>query len=258
MARVGYCSICNSWLGVKKYENSQISPDIDWYNWVYDNIGQLLSIAPTIKEFNQTTYIKNIKNISESCGLSLRSLAKEINVSHYAISGWISGNKPRLSNILALSFKIGHSVYEVFTNDIGYSNVELRYDVTAIKKKDRNRKVNMCELKKALDYGISSNNGVTLNKLSTQFGIKHSTIEKYFPMEVIKLKASYEEYLRNSKLNKSKLIKNTMKLLLQRGIFPSRKALTREFGKRIINNDYYKEVWKETLEELGCTIDEDI
>lgn len=44
-----------------------------------------------------------------------------------------------------------------------------------------------------------------------------------------------------------------MKSLLLRGIYPRRKAISREFGKRTVTNDDEKEVWLEALEELGCT-----
>ena len=260
LARVGFCSKCNSWLGTKKYEIGRISPiDADWYNWAYENIGQLLSIAPTIKEIKHTTYINNIKKICETYNLSIRNLAKEINVNHVTINKWILGNnKPCLSNILVLSFLTGHSVYEFITKEIEFPKGELFYKGMMIRKNNRNKKVNICELKKALEDGISTNNGVSLHKISIQFGIKPFTIKKYFPTEVTKLKENYNKYLNDCRLNKSMLIKNTMKLLWQRGIFPSRKALTRELGKRVINNDYYKKVWKDTLEELGCTINEDI
>lgn len=44
-----------------------------------------------------------------------------------------------------------------------------------------------------------------------------------------------------------------MKDLKNNGIYPSRKAVKRVYGKNIIFNDYFKKIWIETLEELGLT-----
>lgn len=253
LARVGYCNNCKAWLGLKKYENSQISREnIEWNNWVYNNIGQLIIVVPTIKGISNLSFSKNIINIMESHNLSQKCFSDELNVSSETIRYWLCGGKPILSHVLGLSFKLGYSVHDILTKELNTRNMVFHSDRVILKKK-RNKKIDMNELKKAFDEAISSNNGVSLCKLSIRFGIKISTIKKYFPKEATKLKTSYNEYVEKRKLDRLMLIKDTMKLLMQMGIFPSRKALSRQLGKRTVTNDEERRVWFETLEELGFT-----
>ena len=247
-SRVGYCSKCNYWLGLRSDENAQIPLINDeWHNWVYDNVGQLLTVLPIIEEANLIKFRKNLSRLN----ISMRRICKEINVSHGLIRNW-GGSKPCLTDVLGLSFKVGYSVYELLTQDIEtFTDVFLNRKIVTKNKNFRNI-TDIKELKRALDEAIS-NNGVSLTKLSKQVNTKNATIKKYFPKEFEILKVNYNKFLRVQKEEKINLIKNTMKLLIHNGVYPSRKALRCELGKDIVRCEEEIRVWKETLQELGCT-----
>ncbi|EMS70529.1 TniQ family protein [Ruminiclostridium cellobioparum] len=247
-SRVGYCSKCNYWLGLSGYENGKIPlVNDEWHTWSYDNIGQLLAVLPILKGANLLQFRKNIGGLN----ISMKRICNEINVTYGLPYKWAEV-KPCLSDVLRLSFKVGYFVYELLTQDIEtFTDLFLNRKIIMKNKSFRN-KTDIKELKRDLDEAISKN-GVSLTKLSNQVNIKNATIKKYFPKEVEILKENYNNYLKVQKKEKLSLIKNTMKLLLHKGVFPSKNAIKYELGKDIVRCEEEIRVWKETLEELGCT-----
>ena len=252
LSRIGYCDKCNSWLGLKKHENCLI-PIIneDWQNWVYDNIGQLLTVLPTQKEADLIQFRKNIIWFCKSG--SFKNICSEIGVSYRATQDWRNGCKPRLANVLGLSFRLGYSVYEILTKDIStLNNIPLDKRFILKTKKPRN-KTGINEMKKALDEAIVLNNGMSIKKLTKRLSVKRETLIKHFPKEVAKLIENYNEFLNAQKRDRFNLIRNTTKLLVQDGIYPSQKAFKYVTGKWILQNEADKRALYETLEEIGCT-----
>lgn len=258
LSQTGYCDNCKSWLGFKRYENNQI-PLIneEWNNWVYDNVGQLLAVAPSLEQVNNLQFNKNIVSIIDSCNLSQRSLAKEINVASSTINKWTLSARPHFIDVLHLSFIFGYCVLDILTEDIYTLEKGLNKRMAIDKKENFKSNININDInkiKKALDEAICSNKLISLKQLSKSLGFKDETVKRHFPHEVIKIKANNDKYSKERELYRLKLIKDTMKLLFNRGTFPSIHAIEHEVNKKsLIRNTNEKRFWIDTLKELGCT-----
>lgn len=118
LSRIGFCDFCKTWLGLKKYENSQsIQVNEEWENWVYDNIGQLLTVAPTLKSVNNL-FSSNVKKIKDYNNISYRGLAHHLNLLHSTLFSWKCGMKPRLFDALRFSYKFDYSIIEILLGDV--------------------------------------------------------------------------------------------------------------------------------------------
>jgi len=254
LSRVGFCNKCNSWLGLKQYENSQIScQDMKWHYWVCDNLGELIASAPLLGRVSCLYFSKNINNLILMNPMSLRSLARNINVSHSTITKWTDGRKPILKSVLNLSFMLDIPVIDILTRNMSFVNNVPNNEKTLLFKENIENKFDIKELKELLNDVINSDKGLSLNEISLLTGVNRETIKRNFSSEVDKLKILYKKSLEQVKIDKLNLIKNTMKSLYHKGIYPSMKSLKRELGKRVIINDAEREVWIATLKELGCT-----
>lgn len=255
LSRPGYCNKCHAWLGQNNNENNQIQENnLDWHNWVFDNIGNLIA-SPTVN-FNSTYFVLNLQNYLVKESISMRKLAESIGVTHHTIRRWLDGRSLDLLDVLTLSYVINYPLIDILNKEIIYPDAAPARKTLLVNKK-RNKEPNDYEnIKLIITDVLESNKELSLRELSRQTGISDKSLRKYLPEEVIKLKSHNQETLKISKDKKIDLIKETIMTLHQRGDRPSQKALSRELGKRVIINNEEREVYLKTLEEIGCISEE--
>lgn len=247
LSRIGYCDKCYAWLGLSSYENDPIpSADLERDNWVCDSMGQLLTYEPILDNGYQLS--NNLRKILSTNKMSQRSLARAIHYDHKGIGRLLSGSKPNLTDILNLSFVTGYSAKELIFDNIK----PIRKDFKEVKHSNREtKKINVNNLKIALDKAIQFHEGLSLAKFCKINSVSNTTIRRRFPKESSILVANYKKYKKSQKIQKHNLIRITVISLHERGIYPGRKRLNNELGRNLIADDNDKKVWIETLKELG-------
>ena len=253
LSRVGFCNNCGCWLGSKDYKN--YCNNNEWHNWVFNNLGQLLALAPKMNRDNKFCLSKNLTNLISGANMSIRTLANMTNVAHSTIRFWILGHRPQINNALSLSYLLGYSLVDILMEEISTFETFMHDRKTTLPPKNVNIKIDLDKLKTIIEDSINSNKGLSLSQISSLTGVSLDAIRRHFPREVITLKIQYNERLKQLKEERLNSIKRTMISLHSRGVYPSMKALGRELGKRVIINDEERKLWITTLEELRYKVE---
>jgi hypothetical protein len=121
-ARVGYCAICEEWLGKcgSAYSTDEKPSELELHFqlWVVENVGRILATGPTLQsQLSKKNLEESISSIINGCyeGISQR-LAAAISKSKSSVWGWKSGvNKPTLREMLIVCYLTGTSLHDFLT-----------------------------------------------------------------------------------------------------------------------------------------------
>ncbi|MEH2315238.1 MAG: TniQ family protein [Nostoc sp.] len=111
--RSGYCSRCQSWLGLsselKTFKNSQFlsEEELELQLKVLDNVGELLAIAPDILFYPPSDNIKNVISvyINQLTKGDLSEFAQLLGLSPHSLNKWYRGKAiPELNKLLEICF----------------------------------------------------------------------------------------------------------------------------------------------------------
>lgn len=248
-ARVGYCYLCNHWLGSKNPDSNSYVELNEWDMWSIDSVSSILSDIPNMDLPAKSCLSGNISEILNLTGLSRVQLGKEIGVNKSSIKDWVvSCKRPTLYSVLLLGYKFQLPISKL---DINSSSI----NITSFKEvpNPKRPKVEYNELKRSIKKAISSTELVSVNRLMIKFGVKRTTIKRHFPREYNLLIQKNIKQKEEIALERESQIRDTMISLNERGIFPNISKVTRELGQQFIFTERYRRIWECTLRELGYT-----
>ncbi len=107
LARPGYCSYCQGWLGGDNDSQGILNDDWAWQHWSASSLGELIAAAPTLgRSPRKETFVNAMSAyLALAQEKNLSKLARKFYVSARLLRRWQSGQKvPRLSSVLKICF----------------------------------------------------------------------------------------------------------------------------------------------------------
>lgn len=250
--RVGYCCHCKSRLDLDNLDSYSYNELNKWDVWVLDNIGSILSGIPDSNLFTMTCLSRNIVKILDYTGLTKVALAKEVATTHASIREWaIKGSKPTLSSVLLLGFKYGLPIIKLLFEEVNVKNIKINNSKG--RPNTERRKVDYNELQQAIKRALASTELVSIEVICKKFGVKFETLKRHFPREYNLLQQKWKRQKEEKVIEREAQIRDKMRSLKERGIFPSTSRVTKCLGMYGIMNERYRKIWESTIRELGYT-----
>ncbi len=122
-SKPGYCSHCGNWLAdVSQADKVPDNWGLNWQNWVTQNLGQMLIVAPTVSEkplrTKITTSVSQI--IDELCNGNSAAFAERIGRTKTTVWGWTNlEHRIRMSDLLAVCYWAQLAPVDLLLSDLG-------------------------------------------------------------------------------------------------------------------------------------------
>ena len=262
-SRVGYCSICGSWLGQKSGANSGITLD-DFENCVNRNICQMLREGASngTQVANRQIQLNNITAITESAG-GPSGLARRINIHRHSITNWCNGSKvPTLRSLLFISFVARVPLTEILTSvKIMPDLLTTDPGIISLHKGICSKGPRQLDLDKIrADLGqILKDNSVpplSVQEVAAKLDCHLSYLYTHFPELCRAIASKHRDYLHQKSKEKENFACQTIMEVTLRiyedGGYPSQARIQREMaGRGLFWNQNLSKTWHETKRELG-------
>ncbi|SMQ80263.1 TniQ protein [Bacillus sp. OV166] len=260
----GYCSRCNMWLGFESKSPQLDSTELEWYLFIVDEIGDLLSNKSLIEK--SVSYEIISKSIAKIIGITTYGNAKDfgemINRSRRNVGHWRSGKaQPEMESLLAICRVAKIKLMDLLQNRLDFNLINYVWESTEdILKvpKDPYRSIskkfdfNLLE-KKLEEIYLTEYPPPPVKELQRRFN--YNNIYRKFPLLSKRITQKYRDYQKTQKeinLNlRCEEVKRIMKELYDRLEYPS-VSKVRELMKNPVSfrDPIIRATYKETLVEL--------
>jgi hypothetical protein len=267
----GYCVFCNHWLGVPnamELLNGEFNQrDFTWQIWVTETIGELLAIAPYLKEFPTRDMLIKVTStyLEQVTGRELWPFARKIHVNTDRLSSWIQGKSiPPLTLILQFCYHSESTILDWITGKAFTSIEEIKNPFVLYqehKQTNVSLRYNIKKVKNILDEIIEDYDGsISLTQISRSLGYDIQSIQRYFPEHS---KCILERYnmrqLQSISENRIKLRNSIRQAILdlhKQGIYPSYTKILLVLQKPYLySSSQFHIMVSELLQELGLMQD---
>ncbi|WP_108671565.1 helix-turn-helix domain-containing protein [Peribacillus acanthi] len=245
----GYCSRCGQWLG-----------SFSTYKESLCNVDELLSNVLLIGELLAQSHL-DVASISlrESINFYVKEMfdcspiraAKQLKIPKTTFVLWLSGESiPSIDYLLQLCKGFGITITEFLqkeqsVKDIGISNS------SAKAKEEHNHDV----IRNTLIKVIADKEPISLSTLARKLGCDRKLLSRMYKTECEKIKEIYISY-QQTKREENALLKITrleeaFRILLQKGIYPSRRQVEGILGSGFLKEKTLQEKWNKLKKELS-------
>lgn len=184
---MGYCSICNEWLGKR-----MMSEGLEKYEqFVISNFKELLVKGQKVNFFpsEQFLYLFLNQKFNESGFKSKKIFADFLKIKPMTFYNWIANrSKPKPDFLLNLSCNFKYTIYQMIYED----NIKIEVDV---KKFNENPKkpCSKEEMEKVLKEALNSNKGKSLSEISKASNFTYGRAISNFPELCFEIREKYLE-----------------------------------------------------------------
>ncbi|MEH2158870.1 TniQ family protein [Nostoc sp.] len=243
-SRLGYCSKCQSWLGLSK-KNELLDPkfaleEMEWQLGVIKNIGDLIANIPNLlSQFDRDSirkiFLTYVKIYTDG---NINNFAKLIGQKKITVQQWCNGrNIPMLSKLLEVCQKLEVSLVDFLSVKIissEYDNVkdhqESNYKekkLVAVKNDD------LLTIENKITAILLSQLPSSLQQLRISLGLKsNSILYQYFPKETHQIVLNYRNYCNKKKLD---FLRSELERALENEEYPPPTLI--EISKKIGQNN---------------------
>ncbi|MEH7387805.1 TniQ family protein [Bacillus sp. JJ1521] len=249
----GFCSRCGNWLGTNSSKNEGIKEDVNEFFTDISYIGELLSKNELdLSNTNLTESINfYVNNFFEK---SLSKTAQYFNIPKTTFRMWVSGeNLPSLNYLVRMCKVLGISIVEFLQT----KEPLIKQDTTvclATKKIKHDHE----EIKSILNKVIETKQPISISGVAMLIGCDRKLLSNMYIVECNQIKENYNSFLLTKKeqriSEKNKQLNETFNLLVNQGVYPSRRKLEEQLGIGFLKEKALQEKWNE-LKKESCFYD---
>jgi hypothetical protein len=240
----GYCNKCGHWLGSYKHKLiSNKSAEITWQLYVVNNLGELLSSAPSSKSALNPNIISNQIStyINQFFQSNKSSFSRLIGIHKTTIASWCDSSAiPQINNLLLLSHFCGIKLLDFLTSEVlidNFNTNNLEPKLSSVnqtrksyKKLDYERKE---VLNTVLNEVINEYPPPSLESVALRLRYSPDVLQYHFPEICQIIKVRHADY---KKVKPQQKIKPVLEAALQELPPPSLLEITRRLGYK--NSSY--------------------
>lgn len=274
--RTGYCSRCRHWLGdslesaEKKEVRSSSETELEWQNWIFNAVGELLATAPSLSTLpgkeklalNLSFYIDSVAGGGQA-QFSRCLQAHHADLGKLALWRWKAGSQPTFRRLLQVCYCLQTTPLDFLTKPPkSISAGELKslpaQTARASVQKTFNQ-LDLDQLRQALEAVLVSDEEPpsSLNQIAKQLGYSdHTALGRRLPELSRAVSARYRAYRSRRSLERKQLIEDEVRQrtfeIHAEGRYPSFQQVTPRLSKpRYALDPKVKAVWSEAVQKLG-------
>jgi transcriptional regulator with XRE-family HTH domain len=236
-----------------------------WLHWVKQTVGELLAAAPTLpvlprREWTAaavSTYVDAAMEGNQS------ECARRLQVHPSSLRAWLQGRQfPHLENLIRICFLLRISPLRLLTGDVTAVATAQQQSPEASaemeKPKRRMQRFDTKGLREALEAVLqhAEDPPPSMHEVALRLEYDPSHLYKHFPDLCQAISRRYQEHqkaMHEKRLQRTCAeVREAMHRLHEQGCYPSNRQLSKVLPKpAILREPTLKEVWRETLRELG-------
>lgn len=268
-AQPGYCSYCEKWLGTLVESDPEEDERLDeegiaQQNWVAENVGELITIAPWVLSPPLKQRIARVVTccIERVTSGNLSAFARMLRIPEHLLKNWRSRNDiPTLSNLLRLCYGLGISLRTFLLEE----EKSLVIDSKVFKpwslwdqypKKDW-QPLQLDTIQGILEAALAREPPPPLEEVAKQLGYRSPRfLYDYFSDLTRAISARYLSYRRMERQRRITQLREQVRegaiKLHTMGIYPGKQRFAEQGVKMgYFRNPEIQAVWHEVLRELG-------
>ena len=201
--RPGYCSKCDRSLGeVDRYKQLSIKDkDLNWYLWVNENIGELLSMRD-VEDFylsKKTIGESLTKYVENKFQGNMAAFARFLQMPKNTVWMWCKNkSQPSLEMLLRICHRLEISVWQFLTQEklTQSKTTNTLASLPQIKSKARKTVLDRDRIQKYLEWVLKENNSAppSMEQVARDIQINRRTIFHHFPELCRAISANYTKH----------------------------------------------------------------
>lgn len=254
----GYCSNCFIFLGDSNLETEKKEEITDWHRFLSLNICNILKL-----DFNlihtEFVIIKQLNFINEKFfGGSVSEMSKFCCIPNSTLWYWIKGiNKSTLEGILLICFKLNIEIIDFLLKgekvDIKTDSINLLFSNNE-KLQRVSIPIDFRLIEKKLEGILKLDTPISMTVAANQIGRDRRVLYQKFPEYCKMISKRYKNMTKDKATERINILKKEVLviflLLIDDGIFPSRREIEQRLSKRsVFRERVLKEYWKNLLVE---------
>lgn len=206
-AKPGFCPRCDNWLGAIADEYGadrffKVS-ELEWQEFVCDNVGELISVTPTLSCTSSKDCIAKWLQICADRVTQgkMQRLSALLGIHNLTVHEWRQGRiKPVLFNLLRICYCLDLRLVDLLAG-IGIESKNLfkakqfPQELEPVKRSRRNKAFNFSKVEKQLVKYSKTSPPISLAKVSVEIGYDRSTLSKWWPDLCRKISQRYKDFL---------------------------------------------------------------
>jgi len=253
----GYCSNCFIFLGESNLETEKKEEITDWQSFCSLNIHNILGVDFTLIQ-SEFVIIKQLNFINEKFfGGNVSEMSKFCCIPNSTLWYWVKGmNKSTLEGILLICFKLNLEIIDFLIK-------EEKVDINTVSKnllfsKEKLQRVSIPIdfrlIEKKLEGILKLDIPISMTVAANQIGRDRRVLYREFPEYCKMISQRYRSFTKEKATERINLLKKEVQvvfqLLIDDGIFPSRREIEKRLSKRsVFRERVLKEYWKNLLVE---------
>jgi hypothetical protein len=274
-SQVGYCSACQTWLGIVPDPHSLSLPamadiELEWQHWLVAAIGELLAAGPALRHVPLRERL--VAGLSNCCnqvtGGNVTQFAKILTAHNFEITAsylyqWlVGGHQPSWQQLFQLCFCLGTKPLTLLTNSTvlrGPLSLRTLSFLPPPDPKPIKPALIRDQLEKSLNAIVAAdeNPPPSLKEVSRRLNLAGTnSLVRYFPEQCALIVERYRTYRQAKKEERLRLLRENVRQATfdvhAQGVYPSKKRVDTQLGKRAsMRNPDVRAFWKEAIRELG-------
>ena len=270
-SNVGYCSACQTWLGVVPDPQCLKLPamtdiELSWQHWLVEAIGELLAAGPNLRHAPLGERL--IAGLSNYCAQvadgKVSNFAKilathNLNISASRLKCWLLGEKrPPLGMLLQLCFCLRTKPLALLTNQTALREPTSLAFPPAIKSPYLKPGSIQKQLEKSIKAIVAADEDPppSLSQVARQLNVTTTSLIRYFPEQRAIIVERYQSYRQAKKQERLRLIREDVRQTTfnvhSQGLYPSKTQVAKQLGKSaLMLNPDVRTFWEEAVQELG-------
>jgi hypothetical protein len=197
----GFCCRCHSWLGIScSTIESHIlnSQDIEWQNFVTQQVGLLIANAPYLIETPKREFValSISKCIQVATKGNSKAFAQEMFLSSTVPRDWRVGNAlPQLDKLLRVCYRLSISLTDIYLGQLKIDNSIVLKELPLSEQYFKtNRPFETEKVRKFLESHKEANPPLPLKELAAKIGYDSKDLYRYLPDLCHEISARYKLY----------------------------------------------------------------
>lgn len=259
----GCCPNCRSTLSQDIEYQRRNPAELKWDLFVYENMGDLLSIDEnkTVVQDFKPIFLSKFNTINEAFfSNNVASFSRFLDIPKSTLRCWINGqNFPSLDNILKICFKFNIKILDFLLESLNLDvNIFQINDGEVIKNKTKQTRnpLNYDAIEKKLIELLSIDIPISMNSVARVIGRDRRVLYRNFPDLCKQISKRYYNYMKEKSELRIIKLKEQIRLgfneLENEGLYPSRRKIEHKINKNgVLKEKVLQDYWKVLLGQSG-------
>lgn len=271
-SKVGYCSACQTWLGIVPDPTTLKVPDMtdfemEWQCWLVEAIGELLAAGPMLGHLplGERLAAGLTNYCAQVAGGNIRHFAEilkthKFDISIVQLNKWLLGQKqPSWQSLIQLCFCLQTKPLPLLTDQTALRAPRPLRTLAFLPPSPPKPVLNRDELEEKLDAIVAANETPPPSLLEVSRRLNQAgtnSMVRYFSEQCAVIVERYQAYRQAQKEERLRILRQDTRQttfdLHAQGVYPSTSRVNKALGKRgSMRNPEVRTFWQEAMQELG-------